>query len=340
MNYSIHTVGLRKEFKTHIEFDKMLKRLYSMSKGRFPIFQSNNEWYAEMFKGRGIRIIMRRTKIGGYFIVIISLNDLLGNDDKLSLIDPMYLQKSISTADEMLTAELGDEYSINHLELSRVDYCINVDVGSSANVSAYIMQLYRSDMKKGYKIIGLENPDFDSNKGFTAKNHTAGTEISFYDKQKQLEQRKYECSEQAAGILRIELRLSRRKTVLEHTPGCSDNKERIEYCMCRSREEILTIVRQLVPDGDYYTMKKAQKIITKSVADKKLRERMITMLQLTKKLGSIRLAKKEMLQAYPKMKHEYFNRMMEEFRGIEVNVITLGKSLNIRRLPSLFRYLQ
>ena len=54
MNYSIHTVGLRKEFKTHIEFDKMLKRLYSMSKGRFPIFQSNNEWYAEMFKGRGI----------------------------------------------------------------------------------------------------------------------------------------------------------------------------------------------------------------------------------------------------------------------------------------------
>ncbi len=339
MNYSIHTVGLRKEFKTHIEFDKMLKRLYSMSKGRFPIFQSNNEWYAEMFKGRGIRIIMRRTKIGGYFIVIISLNDLLGNDDKLSLIDPMYLQKSISTADEMLTAELGDEYSINHLELSRVDYCINVDVGSSENVSAYIMQLYQSNMKKGYKIIGLENPDFDSRKGFTARNHTAGTEISFYDKQKQLEQRKYECSEQAAGILRIELRLSRRKTVLEHTPGCSDNKERIEYCMCRSREEILTIVRQLVPDGDYYTMKKAQKIITKSVADKKLRERMTEMLRLTKKCCSIRLAKKELFIAYPKMKHEYFNMMMGEFEKINLNPVVLSKSMNSSTIVSLYNYL-
>ena len=321
MNYSIHTVGLRKEFKTHIEFDKMLKRLYSM------------------FKGRGIRIIMRRTKIGGYFIVIISLNDLLGNDDKLSLIDPMYLQKSISTADEMLTAELGDEYSINHLELSRVDYCINVDVGSSENVSAYIMQLYQSNMKKGYKIIGLENPDFDSRKGFTARNHTAGTEISFYDKQKQLEQRKYECSEQAAGILRIELRLSRRKTVLEHTPGCSDNKERIEYCMCRSREEILTIVRQLVPDGDYYTMKKAQKIITKSVADKKLRERMTEMLRLTKKCCSIRLAKKELFIAYPKMKHEYFNMMMGEFEKINLNPVVLSKSMNSSTIVSLYNYL-
>ena len=310
-----------------------------MSKGRFPIFQSNNEWYAEMFKGRGIRIIMRRTKIGGYFIVIISLNDLLGNDDKLSLIDPMYLQKSISTADEMLTAELGDEYSINHLELSRVDYCINVDVGSSENVSAYIMQLYRSNMKKGYKIIGLENPDFDSRKGFTARNHTAGTEISFYDKQKQLEQRKYECSEQAAGILRIELRLSRRKTVLEHTPGCSDNKERIEYCMCRSREEILTIVRQLVPDGDYYTMKKAQKIITKSVADKKLRERMTEMLRITKKCCSIRLAKKELFIAYPKMKHEYFNMMMGEFEKINLNPVVLSKSMNSSTSVSLYNYL-
>lgn len=194
-------------------------------------------------------------------------------------------------------------------------------------------------MKKGYKIIGLDNEAFDSSKGFTARNQNYGMEISFYDKQKQLEQRKYENSETAAGILRIELRLTRPKSVLEHTPGCSDNKQRIEHCIRFSRQEILSIVRQLVPDGNYYTMKKAQKIITKSVTNKKLRERMITMLWLARKYSSIRLAKKEMFKAYPKMKHEYFNMMMEEFSNIEVNVITLRKNFNAQYISSIFLYL-
>lgn len=86
-------------------------------------------------------------------------------------------------------------------------------------------------------------------------------------------------------------------------------------------------------------MKKAQKIITESVTNKKLRERMITMLQLARKYSSIRLAKKEMFKAYPKMKHEYFNMMMEEFSNIEVNVITLRKNFNAQYISSIFRYL-
>ena len=339
MNYSIHTIELRKEFRNHIEFNQMLGYIYKLAKGRYKVYRKDNDWFIEMFKGKGIRVVMRETKISGYIIFIISLNDLMGTEDKLSLIDPNHLQNVLTIADEMLSV-LGAEYSVNSLELSRVDYCINVDVGSGESVSAYIKLLYLSDMKKGYKIIGMDNEAFDSSKGFTARNQNYGMEISFYDKQKQLEQRKYENSETAAGILRIELRLTRPKSVLEHTPGCSDNKQRIEHCIRFSRQEILSIVRQLVPDGDYYTMKKAQKIITKSVINKKLRERMITMLRLARKYGSIRLAKKEMFKAYPKMKHEYFNMMMEEFERIGVNPVILGKEFGICYLISLFQYLQ
>ena len=338
MNYSIHTIELRKEFRNHIEFNQMLGYIYKLAKGRYKVYRKDNDWLIEMFKGKGIRVVMRETKISGYIIFIISLNDLLGTEDKLSLIHPNHLQNALTIADEMLSV-LGAEYSVNSLELSRVDYCINVDVGSSENVRAYIKLLYLSDMKKGYKIIGLDNEAFDSSKGFTARNQNYGMEISFYDKQKQLEQRKYENSETAAGILRIELRLTRSKSVLEHTPGCSDNKQRIEYCIRFSRQEILSIVRQLVSDGNYYTMKKAQKIITKSVTNKKLRERMITMLRLARKYGSIRLAKKEMFKAYPKMKHEYFNMMMEEFERVGVNPVVLGKEIRCSNIVSLYSYL-
>lgn len=340
MNYSIHTIELRREYRTHIEFNKLLSHLYAMSRGRFSIFQSeDNVWHAEMFKGKGIRVVLKKTKLGGYLKFIISLNDLLGTDDKLSLIEPQHIQEALNSADAMLTGEFGEDFAINNLELSRVDYRINVNVGSSENVRAYINLLYRCDKRKGYKVIGLECPDFDSTKGYTARNDIAGTEISFYDKQKQLEQRKYEESERASGILRIELRLTKIKAVKEHTKGCINNHERIIYCIGNSRREILGVVRQLIPDGDYYTMKKAREILEKSVKSQKLQDRMIEMLKLTKRLGSIRLAKKELRNIDSKIKHEYFNMMMEEFENIGVNPVVLDKKSVVSTLPGLFTFL-
>lgn len=37
MNYSIHTIGLRKTFKNHIEYHRAEKELFSKAKGRFGV---------------------------------------------------------------------------------------------------------------------------------------------------------------------------------------------------------------------------------------------------------------------------------------------------------------
>lgn len=111
MNYSIHTVELRKEFRNHIEFNQMLGYIYKLAKGRYKVYRKDNDWFIEMFKGKGIRVVMRETKISGYIIFIISLNDLLGTKDKLSLIDPNHLQNALTIADEMLSV-LDAEYSV------------------------------------------------------------------------------------------------------------------------------------------------------------------------------------------------------------------------------------
>lgn len=37
MNYSIHTIGLRKTFKNHIEYHKAEKELFSKARGRFGV---------------------------------------------------------------------------------------------------------------------------------------------------------------------------------------------------------------------------------------------------------------------------------------------------------------
>lgn len=134
-------------------------------------------------------MILKKTKISGYYDFILSLNDLLGTEDKSRLIDPRNLNEALDIAERMLVREFGEDYAVNALELYRVDQCINVDVSSADNVSEYISLMYRSEMKKGYEVLIDDSQNFDSTSSFTVRNKTEGLEVSFYDKKKELAQR-------------------------------------------------------------------------------------------------------------------------------------------------------
>lgn len=341
MYYSIHTIGLRKPFRNHIEFNNAVKALYEKARGRFGVFanEDEDEYYAEMFQGRGIRVILKRTKISGYYDFILSLNDLLGAEDKFQLIQPENIQLALDTAEEMLVGEFGEEFSINNLVLYRVDPCINLNVGTSEMVREYIYLLYRSEMKKGYKVLTGNSPDFDVSKSYTVRNGDEGLEVSFYDKKKELEQRNCE-ADNAEGILRVEFRILRKKALERQIPNCTTNRDRIECCMRESRSKIIGIAHKLLLDADYYPYKKACDIVKKQVANNKLRKRMLDMLKLTKKEFSVRKAKEKLFELHPKLKHEYYNRMIKEFENIGVNVVTLDKDSEVKSLPSLFEYLK
>lgn len=199
--------------------------------------------------------------------------------------------------------------------------------------------MYRSEMKKGYEVLIDDSPDFDSTSSFTVRNKTEGLEVSFYDKKKELAQR--DCvSETAEGTLRVELRILRRKALEKQTPGCNTNRERIAYCMAASREKILAMAHSLFLDADYYPYKKACAKVRTSVRNKKLRSRMLDMLRLTRKKSSVRKAKEKMFELHPKLRHEYYNKMINEFECIGVNVVTLDKDSEVKFLPSLFEYLR
>ena len=335
MNYSIHTIGLRKTFKNHIEYHRAEKELFSKARGRFGVETNTkgNEHYAFIFQGKGIRVILKKTKISGYYDFILSLNDLLGTEDKSRLIDPRNLNEALDIAESMLVREFGEDYAVNALELYRVDQCINVDV------SEYISLMYRSEMKKGYEVLIDDSQDFDSTGSFTVRNKTEGLEVSFYDKKKELAQR--DCvSEIAEGTLRVELRILRRKALEKQTPGCKTNRERVAYCMAASREKILDMAHILLLDADYYPYKKSCAKVRASVRNKKLRSRMLDMLRLTRKKSSVRKAKEKMFELHPKLRHEYYNKMINEFESIGVNVVTLDKDSEVKFLPSLFEFLR
>lgn len=199
--------------------------------------------------------------------------------------------------------------------------------------------MYRSEMKKGYEVLIDDSQDFDSTGSFTVRNKTEGLEVSFYDKKKELAQR--DCvSEIAEGTLRVELRILRRKALEKQTPGCKTNRERVAYCMAASREKILDMAHSLLLDADYYPYKKSCAKVRASVRNKKLRSRMLDMLRLTRKKSSVRKAKEKMFELHPKLRHEYYNKMINEFESIGVNVVTLDKDSEVKFLPSLFEFLR
>ena len=109
MNYSIHTIGLRKTFKNHIEYHRAEKELFSKARGRFGVETNTkgNEHYAFVFQGKGIRVILKKTKISGYYDFILSLNGLLGTEDKSRLIDPRNLNEALDIAESMIITATG-----------------------------------------------------------------------------------------------------------------------------------------------------------------------------------------------------------------------------------------
>ena len=46
------------------------------------------------------------------------------------------------------------------------------------------------------------------------------------------------------------------------------------------------------------------------------------------------------MKRHPKLRHDYYDLMMEDFERIGVNVVTLPKGSKVKHLPSLFRYLE
>ena len=110
--------------------------------------------------------------------------------------------------------------------------------------------------------------------------------------------------------------------------------------MAASREKILGMAHSLLLDADYYPYKKACAKVRASVRNKKLRSRMLDMLRLTRKKSSVRKAKEKMFELHPKLRHEYYNKMINEFESIGVNVVTFDEDSGINQLPSLFTFLK
>lgn len=334
MHYSIHTYELR-HYLSHEQKFELLKRFHD--EGGYRIFKKGNETIICKFGSQGISTTIMENPCRPYIAFQISLNTLL-HGEYVKLITYDEAEQAMRLAERMITDWMGEDYSCDKLTLCRVDLCVNVDVGSPENVTQYIKQLYKINMRKSYKIRGLRNTAINKTVGFTTEYEQDGTELAVYNKKHQLEDALGIPADEYKNILRIEFRLKKQSTINKYVDDTLSNTGKILSLIENGKDIIKTVLPKLLPGGDYYKLDKAIDIVYELEKDTRLRRTMEQFLRLTAEKHGLKSARAAMKSVG--ITDRYITRLLKSFEEIEVNPVALKKNSKQKFLPSLYRYLE
>lgn len=327
---AIHTLELTKEL-THNE----LKEIRNSLKNKSLSVISKSKIEIEKYSNCGIRIYLMDHKHYPCIRFVINPTEVLDNGNVTDIFgDPDKLSDVVRLFDKYIFGLFGSRFSFENLKLTRVDLCTDLQLSSRKEVHGYIELLYKSKMKKGYKIKGRKCENYDTEIGFACDNPTAGISISIYDKEAQLLNiEKPKAAKNVGNRLRVEVQLRSQKSLHKYCEYES-NFERICYFLDYGRTLAVKILNDLLIDADYYTLPKAIEIVCEHESGK-FRDRMVRLLKLTSKHHSVRLAVKALKSGGPIVDDKYIKKILREFHSINVNVVTLGRRSELKSLGSL-----
>jgi len=218
------------------------------------------------------------------------------------------------------------KYKLNDFKLTRIDFTVNINVGDRKNVSSYIKVLHNIGKVKGFKPkYDKKDNRIDHDLSFDLEGNSNGVEFTAYDKEGESKQK------EAKGILRVEVRLKKQKSISKYTDETATAKQ-IKKLAANSRKIFLDNFAHIVPCGNYYKKKDAVELIENKISKQKHREKMLLLIELLPKKKSLYLAQKE-------MNDRNIDKIMAMFAEINVSPVTISKRHNINFLENLYSYL-
>ena len=137
--------------------------------------------------------------------------------------------------------------------------------------------------------------------------------------------------EEAEGVLRSEVRLTKPKAIRAYTKG-SDISAQIVELSGKSKDVFFETVTRIVPFGDFYKKDEAVQIIQRDVKDNVMRRKMLRLVELIPEKKSLYLAQKA-------MEYRNMEKVVEEFAKINVSPVTISKRHDIKYLKNLYAYI-
>jgi hypothetical protein len=343
MTYSPHTFQLTLELGSK-KFISLRDIAYKKSKGSHRIISdsSSDEVIDTAYKNEGITIKYCNSTYKKKIKMIVNPSRTLGGDDlKLWKPNNENISRLIESLETIIDDYFDSGYELNDFKLSRIDFTVNINVGSRENVSAYIKVLNNIGKVKGFSPKYPKN-DKRINKelSFDLEGNSNGVDFTAYDKESEIRQKESNSENnkksksihrEAKGILRVEVRLTKKKAILHYTDKTNTSKQ-IKDLSKKSEMIFIDTFKYIIPCGDYYKLKHALELVEENIAKKKHKEKMIRLLELIPKKKSLYLAVKE-------MNDRKIKQVLEMFREIGVSPVTISKRHNVKYLKSLYEYL-
>jgi hypothetical protein len=328
MIYSPHTFELSLIINTN-NFYKWKNKAFENAEGKYRVYYlEKNIISDEALKDKGIKIEYHDNTFKKKIKFIVNPTKLLGGNDVKKLWKPNNdnISKLLRKLKEYIDSYFDSKYKLNDFKLTRMDFTVNINVGDKKNVSAYIKVLQNIGKVKGFKPkYDKKDKKIDHDLSFDLDGNSNGVEFTAYDKEGQSKQK------EAKGILRLEVRLKKQKSISKYTDETVIVKQ-IKKLAPNSRNIFLDFFTDIVPYGNYYKKKEAAKLVEDNISKQKHREKMLRLIELIPKKKSLYLTQKE-------MNDRNIDKIIEMFAEINVSPLTISKRQKISSLKNLYSYL-
>lgn len=343
---SIHTCEFTME-TNYKNFNYLLSSAYKKARkhhrlGDSTKHKSGNIKVDEALGSKGITIEYHNYEYRKMIKVIANPSKVLGGSDlKLWKPNTRNTEDFLDLLNEYLEDYFDSEYELNDFLLTRIDFTSNFKVGKT------LVPEYISTMHKLGKVTKFK-PKFDKTyyafhpeveeTSFDLVGKTNHIEFTVYDKESDYKNHeKTELAKKAKGILRSEIRLSKRtavkKALSEYTSYTNlTTEEEFTLLALNSHKIFLKWFTFIVPYGNFYTLKRAENIISDSNFSNPKKKNMLRLLRLISEKKSLYLAVKE-------LNIRNIGEIIKCFEKLELSPITISKHKKISSLPNLYDYI-
>lgn len=341
---SIHTCEFTLE-TNYKNFNYLLSNAYKKAKGHHRLGPSTKNEHVkvdEALGSKGITVEYHEYEYRRMIKVIANPSKVLGGSDlKLWKPDIRNIEEFLDLLNEHLEDYFYSNYELNDFLLTRIDFTSNFKVGKSL-VPEYISAIHKLGKVKKFrpkfdKTFYSSHPDFKET-SFDLVGKTNHIEFTIYDKSSDYKNRdKQELAKKAKGILRAEIRLSKRpaiedalKEYISYTNLTTE--EEFTLLACKSHLIFLKWFTYIIPYGNFHTLKKAETIVETSDFSKPKKKKMLRLLRLIPEKKSLYLAAKE-------LNARNIDEITQCFQKLELSPITISKHKKISSLPNLYDYI-
>lgn len=320
------------EFSMMLDSDKFYKILNKVINKEEHLEKTEDGYIDQSLASKGIIVKYRDSQYKKKVKLVINTSVVMDCGKP----DP---DKLIRKLEKRIGEYFGYKYQINDFDLSGMTLIVDINVGNSENVAAYLKVLKRIGKVKGFSPSSYDC--FSGDDSFCLDGNSNGIEFLIYDLEKALIEQLRDTNinrkklksmiKDSEGILRAEVRLIKPKAIRAYT-NTTNISEQITELSENCGDIFLDTFMRIVPFGDYYKKDKAEKIIWREVKDSRLRRKMLQLLALIPEKKSLHLAQRA-------MDCRNIEKVMGEFAEINVSPITISKRQDVKYMKCIHSYL-